>query len=143
MFVIASADTMYELRALDRLGRLVRSWRRHDVAAGRFSDVELEAIREEIRSRTGRNPSRPRPRIRPRFRSHALGFDAAGHLFAMPTVTSDRPTSVDVFDASGTLLSSLELPIGTHAISVRDTTLLAHGLNPGSEPTVYVYVLRE
>lgn len=149
--ILASGDTTYAIRELDRAAGLVRTWARRDLPSiplsGRERDSALsrwDAAYAALRARGG--PSMPLPaiaRFKRRILPHGLAFDGRSRLWVQRSVAEMEPATFDIFTREGEFLGEVKLDGPGELLALRDSTLVAvHGLESG-ESEVVVHRIRD
>jgi len=149
--ILASGDTTYAIRELDRAAGLVRTWARQDVPSiplsGKERDSALsrwDAAYAALRARGG--PSMPLPaiaRFKRRILPHGLAFDGRSRLWVQRSVAETEPATFDLFTREGGFLGEVRLDRPGELLALRGSTLVVlHAPDPGVAD-VAVYWMRD
>lgn len=149
--ILASGDTTYAIRELDRAAGLVRTWARQDVPgiplSGNERDSALsrwDAAYAALRARGG--PSMPLPviaRFKRRILPHGLAFDGRSRLWVQRSVAELEPATFDLFTREGEFLGEVKLDRPGELLALRDSTLVALHTVESGEPEVIIYRIRD
>lgn len=146
--IAAAPDTIYRISEIGPDGRVVRSWVRQGVGAGRRTDEEVAALEKRIAAGpAGARPmpgGRPPPviprgdiRFRPRFQG--FGFDQGGRLLALASNAGSTSPVVDVFSSDGTFLGTVKPAEDLRAFVIRGSRVIGLSETADGEHVIHVY----
>jgi len=144
----AAPDTIYRINEISADGRVLRSWQRTDIGAGRRTDEEVAALEKRIaagpagaRPMPGGRPAPviPRGDIRFRPRVQGFGFDRAGRLLALVSNAGSTSPVVDVFAADGTFLGTVRPAEHLRAFVIRGNRVIGLSETADGEHVIHVY----
>lgn len=149
--ILASGDTTYAVRELDRVGRTVRIWARRDVPSVPLSERARDSVQSRwdaayaaLRARGG--PARPLPAIatfRRRILPHGLAFDGQSRLWVQRSVADTSPATFDLFTREGEFLGEVRLDRPGELLALRGSTLVVLHAPDLGEAEVAVYRMRD